>query len=212
MLSLCEFFLEILDLYLNCALCGICCQRRDLVVGSDHLARLGVIAMQVDRVKLAAGRAQAATDALILIDDRHAAAQAAACFRLYLIFGEGDAVVLHGLCLARIVLDFLAHGRVEAVDVDNDVVLIQLVEIARITGKGKALAGLNVAVQANRALAAGGYRVDSELRAGVAVAADEDILLCGLTGYGICHCNALCGGLERADIQLAPVDGLADSG
>ena len=108
-------------------------------------------------------------------------------------------------------LDFLAHGRVEAVDVDNDVVLIQLVEIAWITGKGKALAGLNVAVQADRALAAGGYRVDSELRAGVAVAADEDILLCGLESYGICHCNALCGGLERADIQLAPVDGLADS-
>ncbi len=71
-------FLEILDLDLDRALCGICCQRRDLVVGPDHLACIGMIAVQVDRIKLAASGAQAAADALVLIDDADAAAQAAA--------------------------------------------------------------------------------------------------------------------------------------
>ena len=82
-------------------------------------------------------------------------------------------------------LDLLTYGCVEAVNVDDDIVLIQLVEIARVAGQGEALTFVDIAVQADCTLAAGCYRIDSKLRAGVAIAADENVALRGLESYGV---------------------------
>ena len=46
----------------------------NLLLGNDHIAALGVLAEQVDRVKLALGGADAASDALVLVHDGGSAA------------------------------------------------------------------------------------------------------------------------------------------
>ena len=81
--------------------------------------------------------------------------------------------------LRGIVEDGLARRTVEAVDREDDVVLVQLIELAQVAADGQALAFLNEAVQRLGAFAARGDRVDGELRAGVDVAADEDVGLLG---------------------------------
>ena len=58
-----------------------------------HVAGGGQIAREVDRVKLAARGAQTAADALVEIDRRRAAAEAAVRFDLDLLFGERQAQV-----------------------------------------------------------------------------------------------------------------------
>ena len=120
--------------------------------------------------------------------------------------------MLEGLGLGRIVQHLLTGGTVEAVDAEDQIVLIQLVELTQIAPDSQALAVLDKAVQGLGALAAGGDRVDRKLRAGVDVAADKDVVLLGLVGNGIGNGVALLAGLQRADIELAPVDGLADGG
>ena len=64
------------------------------------------------------------------------------------------------------------------------------------------------AVQGDGALLAGSYRVDGELRAGIAVAADEDVGLGGLIGEAVGHGKALLCDLELADVEPAPIDDL----
>ena len=166
----------------------------------------------MDRVEHALGGAQAAADAAVRVDDADAAAQAAAGLRLDLLFGEGETVMLEGACLLRIVQDRLTGRAIEAVDAKDQIVLVELVELTQVAALGQALAVLNEAVQGLGAFAAGGNRVDGKLRAGVDVAADEDIVLLGLVGDGIGNGVALLAGLQLADVQLAPVDALADGG
>ena len=109
----------------------------------------------MDRIKLAAGGAQAAADALVRVYDGHTAAEAAGRLRLDLRLGEGDAVVGEGLGLARVVRDGLARRSVEAVDGQDGVALVQLVELARVTRQRQALTLMHEAVQGHGALAAG---------------------------------------------------------
>ena len=69
---------------------------------------------------------------------------------------------------------------------------------------------MHIAVQADGGLLAGGNGVDGKLRAGVAVAADEDVRLRGLIGQRVRLGGALFRRRERAGIERAPVDRLAD--
>ena len=69
---------------------------------------------------------------------------------------------------------------------------------------------MHIAVQADGGLLAGGNGVDGKLRAGVAVAADKDVRLRGLIGQRVGLGGALFRRRERAGIERAPVDRLAD--
>ena len=88
-------------------------KRSDLVFAADHGRGLRNIALQMDGVEHAAGGAQTAADAAVRINHTHATAQAAAGFRLDLLFGEGETVMLEGAGLLGIVKDRLAGGTVE---------------------------------------------------------------------------------------------------
>ena len=66
---------------------------RDLLLGDDHIAAFGVLAEQVDRVKLTLGGADTTSDALVLIHDGGSAAQAAGSFRFDLFLGEWQSLV-----------------------------------------------------------------------------------------------------------------------
>ena len=160
----------------------------------------------MDSVEHAACGAQTAADAAVPVDNAHATAEAAAGLGLDLLLGKGETVVLKGLGLAGIVADCLAGGTVEAIHVDQEVILVELIELAQVAADRKALAFVDEAVERLGAFAAGSDRIDRELRAGVDVAADEDILLLGLVGDGIGDRVALLAGLELADVQAAPID------
>ena len=64
----------------------------------------------------------------------------------------------------------------------------------------------------NRGLLALRDRVNGKLRAGVGVAADEDVLLRGLVGDGVGLDAALFVALQRAEVKTAELDALADGG
>ena len=106
--------------------------------------------------------------------------------------------------------DGLARRGVKAVDRHDGLLLIELVELARVTRQRQALALMHVAVQGDGALAAGRDRVDGELRAGDHVAAGKDIGLRGL----IRHTVGLDGAVAVEDHSLrrdaAKIDALAD--
>lgn len=64
-------------------------------------------------------------------------------------------------------------------------VLIERLVNSAVAAGGERLAGVHIAVQADGGLLAGGNGVDGKLRAGVAVAADEDVRLRGLIGQRV---------------------------
>ena len=125
-------------------------------------------------------------------------------------FGEGHARVGEGLCLGLVVAGHLTLTVVEVRDIQQRVLLVERFVNAPVAPHGEGLAGVDIAVQADGCLLAGGYRVDCEFRAGEAVAADENVGLCGLIGEGIRDGGAFFRGFERTDIERAPVDDLAD--
>ena len=114
--------------------------------------------------------------------------------------------------LLRIVQDRLTCGTVEAVDAKDQIVLVELVELAQVAADCQTLAVIDKAMQRLGTLAAGGNRVNGKFRSGVNVTADEDIFLRGLVGDGIGNSVALLACHKRTDIQRAPVDGLTDCG
>ena len=57
---------------------GIFCHHRKLVLAADHVGRLRNISGEMDRVELAASRAQAAADAAVEINYCSAASEASA--------------------------------------------------------------------------------------------------------------------------------------
>ena len=63
---------------------------------------------------------------------------------------------------------------------EEHVLLVERAVHAAVAAGGERLAGVHEAVQADGGLLAGGDGVDGKLRAGVAVAADEDVRLRGL--------------------------------
>ena len=135
----------------------------------------------MDGVELALGGAEAAADALVLVDLGSAAAKAAGGFLAYLLFGEGQAVIGESLGLCSVVAGNLTRGVVKA-DGDDGLFLVELDELAAVAAKSQALAGIDEAVQRLCADESGSDGVDGELRPGDKVAAGEDVVLRGLAG------------------------------
>ena len=99
----------------------------------------------MDGVELALGCAQAAADALVLVDLGSAAAKAAGGFLAYLLFGEGQAVIGESLGLCSVVTGNLTRGVVKA-DGDDGIFLVELDELAAVAAEGQALAGCFVSI------------------------------------------------------------------
>ena len=136
-------------------------------------------------VELAFGGAKTAADAQVVVNLRCAAAEASCGFLAYLLFGEGNTVVLPGLGKILVVLGFLTCGSIEAVERQGDVVLVELDEVAAVTGKREALSLVYEAVDGDCAFVSGCNRVDGELRARCYIAAGENIGNGGLIRLGV---------------------------
>ena len=139
--------------------------------------------VQVDGVEGALGGADAAADAAVLVHDGGAAGQAAGRLLADLLLGQG-AVVLAERVGRGLHAGILAGAVV--IGLDQDVVLVQLDEIAPVAADGH-VPMLHEAVQGLGGLLAGGDGVDGELRAGVHVAAHEDVGLRRLVGELVGH-------------------------
>ena len=109
-------------------------------------------------------------------------------------------------------LNLLPRRCVEAIQPHDDVLLVQLIELTQVATDGQALSILHEAVQRGCTLAACRDRVDCKLRAGIAVAADEDVPLRRLIGNRVRQGVALFADFQRADVQRAPIDLLSDRG
>ena len=192
------------DLHLT--LGGVGTDGLELVLGRDHLAVLRTHALEVDGIEFALGRADAAADALIRIDNAAAAAQAAGRLGADLLFGERHAVVLHGAHLLAVDSNDGTCGLFDLLGRQNDVVLIELLELAGVAVDRQGLALIDEAVDGHRTLTAGRDRVDRVLRAGGAVAADEDVGLVGLERHGVVCDQAAVGRLCRGAGEHIAVD------
>lgn len=73
----------------------------ELLLVFDHRGALGAVAIQMDGVKRALGGAQAAADALVGVDDRGTAAQAASGLGAHLLLGKGLDVLAKGRSFSR---------------------------------------------------------------------------------------------------------------
>ena len=104
----------------------------------------------------------------------------------------------------------LTVSGVEAAYFDLDVLFIQCGIDTAVAAHGEGLARMHPAVQRDGGLFARGNRVDGKARPGVDVAADENVGLGCLVGQTVRLGGSLFGGLQGADIQLAPVDSLSD--
>ena len=165
----------------------------------------------MDGVKRALGGAQAAADALVGVDDRGAAAQAAGGLGAHLLLGKG----LNILAKRRSLLAFAVHvGNLAArvvVALECNVVAVECGVAALIAADGERGARLHKAMDGHRGLVAGGDSVDGKAGASVDVTTHKDVGFGGLVGPGIGK-----GALTTAKLhlgasqQVAPHDGLAD--
>ena len=174
---LAEHFLEDLDF----ALGGVGADGLELVLRLHHRRALGTLTEEMNGVELTFGGAKAAADALVFVYFRGAAAETACGLLLDLRLSERQTVVPEGLGLGGIAAWVLTLGVVVA-ERHHGVVLIELDKLTQISVERELLAGLHEAMQGNGALAACGDRIDGKLRAGQAVAADEDVKLIALIG------------------------------
>ena len=83
-------------------------------------------------------------------------------------------------------------------------------EVAAVAANRQACVGLHKAVDGNCPLLACSDRVNGKPRPGADVAADENVRLRGLIGQRVGLGRALLRRRERADVERAPVDRLAD--
>ena len=165
----------------------------------------------MDGVERALGGAQAAADALVGVDDRGAAAQAAGGLGAHLFLGKG----LDILAKRRSLLAFAVHMRNLAarvvVALEHNVVAVERGVAALIAADGERGARLHKAMDGHRGLVAGGDSVDGKAGAGVDVAAHKDVGFGGLVSLGIGK-----GALAAAELhlgasqQVAPHNGLAN--
>ena len=177
----------------------------------DHRGALGAIAIQMDGVKRALGGAQAAANALVGVDDRGAAAQAAGGLGAHLLLGKG----LNILAKRRSLLAFAVHMRNLAarvvVALEHNVVAVERGVAALVAADGERGARLHKAMDGHGGLVTGGDGIDGKARTGIDVAAHKDVGFGGLVGLGIGK-----GALTTAKLhlgasqQVAPHDGLAN--
>lgn len=194
------------------ALDGIFQKSADLVLGNAHLRAFRMVAHEVDSVKFALRRAEAAADALVVVDIRCAASEAAPGLNLDLLFGQIQMCVLEGhLRVYRLVhTGLLTACRV--IGREFDIVFVQRSEAAAVASDGHGSVRASVAVQALCCLMTGGNSVDNKARACVNIAADEDIGILGLIGELVCDGIVA---VPESDLsalkQVAPLDSLTDS-
>ena len=165
----------------------------------------------MDGVERALGGAQAAADALVRVDDRGAAAQAAGGLGAHLLLGKG----LNILAKRRSLLAFAVHMRNLAarvvVALEHNVVAVERGVAALIAADGECGARLHKAMDGHRGLVASGDSVDGKAGAGVDVAAHKDVWLGGLVGLGIGKGTLAAAELHLgASQQVAPHNGLAN--
>ena len=139
---------------LHCALCGIGDDGLELILSRDHGGVFGAYTLEVYRVKLAFGGAHAAADALVGIDHTASAAKAAGGFSLDLLFGEGHALIAHGLYLGLVNAVLGTGGLAVALGRQNDLLLVKLGELAQIAVDGEGLTHVYKAVDGYGTLAA----------------------------------------------------------
>ncbi len=149
----------------------------------------------MDGVEFTLCGADTAADALIRINDAAAAAKAAGSLRLYLLLGEGDAVILHGKDLLLVDGDLASCRLLVLIGRQSDVILIQLLELTQVAMDDQGLAYINEAVDRYRALTAGCNSINGIFGAGGAVAADEDVSFLGLEGDAVMVDEAAVGSL-----------------
>ena len=165
----------------------------------------------MDGVELAAGRADTAADADLVVDTSRAAGEAAGRFGLDLLFGERETFVGEGLDLLGLFARDLTDCMVVAVD--DEVVLVDHVEVVSLhPADGEAVAP-DIAVDRVGTFLTGGNGADGEVRTGVDVAADKDVGFSGLVGPLVGLGRAVAVGLDLGAVEeAAPLDGLADGG
>ena len=165
--------------------------------------------MEVDCVKFALGGADTATDALVLVYDACAATEATRCFRVYLLCRESAVQISEGMLVAFEFLGFLSACGV--ITVDDDIVLVELDEVATIATDGHARARLYESVERYSRVLTCFDCVDSKLRSAVYVATDEDVGFCRLISESVSDRIIAVMELDfRAFEQVAPNDGLTD--
>ena len=165
----------------------------------------------MDGVERALGGAQAATDALIGVDDRGAAAQAAGGLGAHLLLGKGLDVLAkrRGLLALAVHVGNLAARVVVALN--HDIVAVERSVAALIAADGERRARLHKAMDGHGGLVAGGDGIDGKARAGIDVAAHKDVGLGGLIGLGIGESTLAAAKLHLgASQQVAPHNGLTD--
>ena len=165
----------------------------------------------MDGVERALGGAQAAADALVGVDDRGAAAQAAGSLGAHLFLGKGLDVLAkrRGLLALAVHVDNLAARVVVALE--HNVVAVERSVAALIAADGERGARLHKAMDGHRSLVTGGDSVDGKAGASVDVTTHKDVGFGGLVGLGIGK-----GALTTAKLhlgasqQVAPHNGLAN--
>lgn len=167
---------------------------------------------EVDGVEFAPCGADTAAEALVGVNDRCTAAEAACGLLLELLLGEGPAIILE---LGDIYPVGVLSGSTVVVRLDFvkiEIVLVKRLVLKTVSADCETLTLLYEAVDGDCALLAGGNRVNGKLGSRVDIAADKNVGLCGLIGHSVCFGIALGIGLKLADIECAPIGGLTDGG
>ena len=165
----------------------------------------------MDGIERALGGAQAAADALVGVDDRGAAAQAAGGLGAHLFLGKG----LNILAKRRSLLAFAVHMRNLAarvvVALKHNVVAVKCGVAALVAADGERGARLHKAMDGHRSLVTGGDSVDGKAGTSVDITTHKDVGLGGLIGLGIGESTLAAAKLNLgAGQQVAPHDGLTD--
>ena len=165
----------------------------------------------MDGVERALGGAQATADALVGVDDRGAAAQAAGGLGAHLLLGKGLNILAKRCSLLALAVHVGNLAARVVVALEHNVVAVERGVAALVAADGERGARLHKAMDGHRGLVAGGDGVDGKAGAGVDVAAHKDVGLGSLIGLGIGKGTLAAAELHfGASQQVAPHNGLAN--
>ena len=177
----------------------------------DHRGALGAVAIQMDGVKRALGGAQAAADALVGVDDRGTAAQAASGLGAHLLLGKGLDVLAKGRSLLALAVDTCHLAACVVIALNHNIVAVKRGVAALVAADGERGARLHKAVDGHSSLVTGGDGVDGKAGTGVDIASHKDVGLGGLVRLRIGKGTLAAAELHLgASQQVAPHNGLAN--
>ena len=186
------------------------CHRPEFVVAGNHPGGIRQVPLQMDGVKLAAGRTQPAADAAVQIDRRRAAPEASARLAPDLLLRERFPQIVEGP-LGVPGPDARHLPVAVVVACDENIRLVQLDKLSPVAVNGERLAGMHEAVHGLRRFLAVRNGVDGKTCAVSNIAADKNIRLAGLEGQGIMNRAAASSQLHLRPLeQVAPLRGLSD--